>query len=107
MNDRPKTLLVCVNRRFGAAEASCGGRGSEALAEAVERGVAERRIDVAVERICCLGKCQFGPNMRLAPGGAFFMGLTPETIADVLDTLVDECGTKADTDEPPLHLLGS
>lgn len=107
MDGRPKTLLVCVNRRFGAEQASCAGRGSEALADAVERGVADRRIDVTVERICCFGRCQSGPNMRLAPGGAFFSGLAPERIADVLDTLEATCGRREEAADVPAHLLGS
>ena len=35
----PKTVLVCVNRRFRGNQPSCAQRGSEEIADAIERGV--------------------------------------------------------------------
>ncbi len=49
MDERPHTILICVNRRFKADEPSCAARGSFAIAEAIERGVRERRIEIAAE----------------------------------------------------------
>jgi len=103
----PTKLLICVNRRFGADQASCAARGSEGIADAIERGIAESGLDLPVERICCFGKCQHGPNMRLAPGGEFFMGVGPERVREVLDALERACGPASETDSIPLHLLGS
>ena len=108
MTDAPPTkLLVCVNRRFGAGQASCAARGSESVADAVERGIAERGLDLPVERICCFGKCQDGPNMRLAPGGEFFTGVGAERVAEILDVLERTCDRTSANDSVPLHLLGS
>jgi len=106
-DDSPTKLLICINRRYGAGESSCAARGSEGVADAIERGIAERGIDLAVERICCFGKCQHGPNMRLAPGGAFFMGVGPERVSEALDALERTCGRTATGKSVPLHLLGS
>ncbi len=47
--DGPTTLTVCV---------------------AVVREVAARRAAVEVATITCLGLCQNGPNIRLAPGNS-------------------------------------
>jgi len=108
VTDTPSVkLLVCINRRFGADQASCAARGSESVADAIERGIAERGLDLPVERICCFGKCQDGPNMRLAPGGEFFMGVGLERVPDVLDALERTCGRTSANESVPLHLLGS
>lgn len=106
-DNTPTKLLVCVNRRYGAGQASCAARGSESIADAIERGVAERGLAVVVERICCFGKCQHGPNMRLAPGGEFFMGVGHERVAEVLDAAERTCGRTSEGESAPVHLLGS
>ena len=98
----PTSLLVCVNPISGANKPCCGGRGSEALAAALERGVAERRIRVAVKRIRCLNKCHHGPSMRLAPAGRFLLGVTEAGIPAILDALETECGTHAADEGPEL-----
>ena len=46
-------LLICVNQRMSAV--SCGGRDSEAIARALEIGIARRGLDIEVLRIHCFG----------------------------------------------------
>lgn len=105
---RPATLLICVNRRFKGGEPSCAARGSVAIANAIEKGVRERRIDITVERIICLGQCTQGPTLKLSPGGAFMLGTTAAMVPGILDRLEQACGVKdARADDPPVHLLGS
>ncbi len=108
MAPRPKTILICVNRRFKADEPSCAARGSLAIAEAIELGVRDRRIDIAVERFICFGQCTKGPTVKLAPGG-FILGTTPDMVAGILDQLEADCGVRdgGGDDDPPMHLLGS
>ena len=106
MDERPKTILICVNRRFKADEPSCAARGSVAIAEAIEQGVRERRIDIAVERFICFGQCTKGPTVKLLPG-EFILGTTPDRVEGILDRLEAACGLKAEDAGPPLHLLGS
>lgn len=107
-NPRPTALLICINRRFKGGEPSCAARGSMAIAEALEKGVRERCIDVAVERIICLGQCTRGPTLKLAPGGDFILGATTEMVPGILDRLEKMCGVKDGRDDNPLaHLLGS
>ena len=108
MTDRPTALLICVNHRYGDDKPSCAARGSLPIAEAVETGVAERRIDLAIERIICLGQCTKGPSMRLAPGREFLLGVNLGQVPGILDRLEHLCGLKREEAKaPPLHLLGS
>ncbi|MEK9671504.1 MAG: (2Fe-2S) ferredoxin domain-containing protein [Rhodospirillaceae bacterium] len=34
-----------------------------------------------------MGRCNFGPTVRIAPGGAFHLGMAPEEIPGFLDRL--------------------
>jgi len=103
---KPKYLMICTNRRYGADDASCAARSSLDMAEAIEAGVLERSINISVERSVCLGQCTKGPTLRLAPGGRFILGRSLDDIADILDELEDLCGLY-EQDTPPLNLLGS
>ena len=100
MNERPTTLRVCIHRRCQSDKGSCAEKGSEALAEILERGIAERHIDITVERIRCLGQCSHGPSMRLAPGGKFFFKMTEEDLAGLLDELEQLCGYRKEKKYP-------
>lgn len=100
MAQRPKTLAVCINRRFGGDIPSCAERGSEALADALEKGIAERRINARIERMTCFGYCQKGPNMRLVPGGGPFLhGVTADQIPAIFDQLEAQCGLCEESDK--------
>ena len=91
----PTNLLACVNRRFRSDQPSCAARGSSAIADAIEAGIRVRRIALDFERIRCLGQCDRGPALRLAPGGRFFLGVTLEDVARLLDEMEAEFGTRA------------
>jgi (2Fe-2S) ferredoxin len=102
------SLVVCINRRLSMDMPSCAARGSLARAEALERGVAERRIDVKVERMRCLGLCDVGPNLRLVPGGSFFSRVGAEDVPEVLDYLEKACGLRPESpQEEPLPPPGT
>lgn len=102
-----KSVLICINRRFQADQPSCAQRGSVALADALEAGIRERKINVAVERIKCLGQCTKGPTVRFAPGGRFNLGTSMDDLPGLLDELERLCGLRDDDAGPPVHLLGS
>ena len=103
---KPKYLMVCTNRRYGADGASCAARSSLDMAKAIEAGVLERRINITVERSVCMGQCTKGPTLRLAPGGRFILGKSLEDIESILNDLEGLCGLREDV-IPPLNLLGS
>ncbi|MEQ8194871.1 MAG: (2Fe-2S) ferredoxin domain-containing protein [Rhodospirillales bacterium] len=100
MSDPPTTLIVCVNRRFQSDKGSCAEKGSEALADTLAAGIETRRLNIALERIRCLGQCLHGPSMRLAPGGKFYLGVTPEDIPAILDEIESLCGRRAAEKKP-------
>ena len=107
MNEiKPKYLMICTNRRYGADDASCAARSSLDMAKAIESGVVERRINITVERSVCMGQCTMGPTLRLAPGGRFILGKSLGDIDDILNELEDLCGLHEEV-VPPLNLLGS
>jgi len=98
--------MICVNRRFRADEASFAARNSRALADALEAGIRERNIDIKIERSVCLGHCQKGHSIRLAPGGRFILGKSLDDVDVLLDELERLNGTRTGVDLP-LDLLGS
>lgn len=91
--ERPKTLIVCVNRRYDSLKPSCAVRGSLDIIKAIEAGISRRGIDIAVERKCCLGQCERGPAMRVAPGGEFFLHVSQDDVERILERLETLCGT--------------
>ncbi len=99
--------MICINLRPGSDRPSCSARGSAAVADALERGIAERRINITLERSVCMGQCTKGPTVRFAPGGRFHLGTTLDRVDAVLDELEILCGRRDEDDFPGLHLLGS
>jgi hemerythrin-like metal-binding protein len=79
-------VRVCVQEHF-ANRPSCAQRGGEQLADALERRLAAHSLEVDVERMYCFGRCQEGPNMRIAPGNIFFSKMTQERLGEVVDRL--------------------
>jgi (2Fe-2S) ferredoxin len=89
----PITVTVCVNRREpagGIVMPSCGARGSEAIAEAIEAGIAARGLPARFATIRCLGLCQKGPNVRVAPSNSWFHEIKSEDVPALLDALAGQ-----------------
>ena len=84
--ESPPNIIVCVNRRLGHNRPSCAGRGSEAIADALEAAAAERGVEVT--RLKCFGRCDEGPNLRIR-GGRFFRGASLEDVPAIVDEAVD------------------
>jgi NADH:ubiquinone oxidoreductase subunit E len=80
------SLVACIKERF-TSRPSCGVRGSIAIIDKIEAEIKKREWPILVERIRCLGECAKGPNMRIAPGGKFFYGMTEAKIPEILDEL--------------------
>jgi (2Fe-2S) ferredoxin len=88
------TIMICINRRLRSDLASCAARNSEDLAGIIEDEVRNRGLAIKVERTVCMGRCDFGPTVRVAPGGAFHLGLAPEDVPGFLDQLEAELNLK-------------
>jgi len=80
-------LVACINQRLGAGQRSCAGSGSLALIERLERLIDERGLAVPVVRRECLGRCEQGPTMRIAPGGPFFTEIDEAALALIVAEL--------------------
>ncbi|MBF0192994.1 MAG: (2Fe-2S) ferredoxin domain-containing protein [Magnetococcales bacterium] len=80
------SLIACIKERF-TGKPSCAGRGSVEVIKLVEAEIKKRGWQVVVERVHCLGECAKGPNMRVAPGGSFYYGITEDKIPELMDSL--------------------
>ena len=80
-------LVVCINRRLGAGQRSCAGSGSLDLIERIERMIDARGLAVPVVRRECLGRCEQGPAMRIAPGGPFFTEIDEAALEVIIGEL--------------------
>ncbi len=76
------SLIACTNKR-APINKSCGVSGSEKIITAIEKEIDKRGLKVKVERVGCLGECERGPNMRIAPGGKFFRQVTLESVDEI------------------------
>jgi len=84
-----KKVVVCVNYRANPQQPSCAARGGERIADLIERGIAAENIGIMLERFKCLGRCDEGPNLRMAPGGEFCSGVRPEDVPALLEKIRD------------------
>lgn len=82
-----KTVIVCVNHRSNPNSPSCGARGSELIASRIEAEIAAQQLPIKLQRFKCLGLCDKGPNLRLAPDGRFFNEVCEATLPEVLREL--------------------
>ena len=79
-----KKLLVCTNFRANPNNPSCAARNSRHIFDLLKRQFSEKNIAVEVEESPCMGYCNIGPNLRLAPNGAFFHGVSTTKLAQLV-----------------------
>jgi (2Fe-2S) ferredoxin len=60
------------------------GSGSLDLISQVEAMIAAEQLEVPVVRRECLGRCETGPVMRIAPGGPFFTEIDEAQLVDII-----------------------
>ena len=80
-------LIVCVNERLGTGQRSCVGSGSLDLISRLEAMLSTDNLAIPVVRRECLGRCEEGPVMRIAPAGPFFTEIDEQTLAAIIDQL--------------------
>lgn len=83
----PVRLVVCVNERLGTGQRSCVGSGNLNHIAEIRRMIESLQLNVPVIERACLGKCQQGPVMRIAPGGRFFTDLDSGKLNEVVREL--------------------
>ncbi len=87
---RPLRLVVCVNERLGAGQRSCAGSGSREFIPQLKQRLAAASLDVAIVERECLGRCEEGPAMRIAPGGEFFTEVQSDDLDQVINRLLEK-----------------
>jgi len=75
-----KKVLVCTNFRGNPNTPSCGARGSEDVLTALSN----EQLAITIEKSPCLGFCNIGPNVRLAPNGVCFHTVSPKNMTKLI-----------------------
>jgi (2Fe-2S) ferredoxin len=84
-----KTIIVCINHRANPNQPSCGARGGIELADLVEKEISRLGLNIRMERFKCLGFCDRGPNLKIAPDGRFIYGAKPEDIPILIQEITN------------------
>lgn len=79
-----KRILVCTNFRANLNNPSCAARDSQLVLDALKEQLVNKHIVIEVEESPCMGYCNAGPNLRLAPNGEFFHGVTVANLAKLI-----------------------
>lgn len=88
-------IIVCVNYRANVSQPSCAARGSEELARCLEAELEKRDMAITLERFNCLGLCEQGPNIRLAPAGKFYHQMQMDDLPALMIDVEQSCKTDA------------
>ena len=81
------TVLVCINERFHPSKPSCAGRGSREMLALLRARLDAASLPVEVRELHCFGRCELGPNVRIAPGGAFFHGVDAACVDEIVSAV--------------------
>lgn len=79
-----KKILLCTNFRANPNNPSCAARGSKVVMTVLTQALAEKNVPIIVEESPCLGFCEIGPNLRLAPSGEFFHGVSVTDLSAII-----------------------
>ena len=71
------------------------------MADAMAAEIERRGLTLRLERVICMGKCDEGPTVKVAPGGAFYLGYGAENARDLIDKIAREHGLGTKTVSPP------
>lgn len=85
-------VTVCINERppTGIITVSCGPRGGYQIAVALEAELKRRALPVRFSTIKCLGLCEKGPNVRLAPSNSWFHGVHEADVPRIADIVEED-----------------
>lgn len=82
-----KKVIICNNFRSNPSKPSCSARGSKAITEAITHEVNTHQLDIEIEHVKCLGMCERGPNVKLAPLGPFIEGVDNSQIPKLIEKI--------------------
>lgn len=79
-----KKILVCTNFRANLNNPSCAARDSQLVLAALKQELINKHITLEIDESPCMGYCNVGPNIRLAPNGEFFHGVSTINLAQLI-----------------------
>ncbi len=79
------SILICNQHRD--LQASCGARGAADLIPLLRSALNSAGLDIPIEVIECFGRCEQGPNLRIAPGHRFYEQVVPAVIPSIISEL--------------------
>lgn len=79
----PLRLVVCINERL-TDQRSCVGSGNLDYIAEIKKMIEADNLPIPVIERECLGKCGFGPIMRIAPGGEIFTEVNRDTLEEII-----------------------
>ena len=83
----PLRLVVCINERLGVGQKSCIRSGNLDYIASIRQLIEDNELNVPIVQRECLGKCEQGPVMRIAPGGRFFTEINQQSLSAIVDEL--------------------
>ncbi len=81
-------VFVCENRRpADDPRGSCGGKGSEAIREALKQELRRRGLkgEVRANAAGCLDACPHGPTVVVYPEGVWYGRVRPEDVPEIVE----------------------
>ncbi len=79
-----KMLLVCTNFRANPNQPSCANSSNKQIMADLQLQLQQQNVHIKVEESPCMGYCNIGPNLRLAPNGKFFHAVCVEKFAEII-----------------------
>ena len=80
-------LVVCVNERLGTGQRSCVASGNYDYIAEIRRLLEAEGLEIPIVERECLGKCEQGPVMRIAPGGSFYTEINNKNLPEIVEAL--------------------
>jgi (2Fe-2S) ferredoxin len=81
-------VFVCENRRpADDPRGCCGGKGSEAIREALKQELRRRGLkgEVRANAAGCLDACPHGPTVVVYPEGVWYGRVRPEDVPEIVE----------------------
>ena len=79
------SILICSHVHIGLHNKSCGGELSHSLIKQLKQQIIEQDLDISVREQACFGRCEEGIVARIYPCKYFFMPVTKDSLAELIN----------------------